>query len=323
MSIYTDSDILTAADLVDLDSEVLEVAAAGNTPVSIDDKIREAWDECADTLLAHMQSFGGVVNMLVGAGVQMATLLTNYGMGVSRSRIWLSQVVVDEPYANRMSPLKRWMAYQALAMFYRDAAERVAHDRYDLKRERYEKDGARAWGRCQGRGLPVVLQPLPAPGSIHEFNSGTWGTSNVSSVVSGGATGGTFVVVVTWVDSSKYSSSTSKGNGESGPSGLATPAAVTAGHALHIDITSLVPPNGRPYQSGTFANGILAMLTATHWNVYAGPLGSTLTLQNANPIPVATKTYTLAGDPTSTGAVLAPGQMPDANYAFLNVLQRA
>jgi len=320
MSLYTDSDLITEADLVDIDSEIRDVAAASN--ISIDAKIREAWEETGSAILAKMEAFGGSVNILVGAGVQMATLLTNYGMGVARSRVWLSQIIADESYAGMTSPLKRWLAYEALPRFYRDASERVNADRYDRKRDRFEQDAKLSAGRLKQRGLPLVLQPLPAPGALHEMNSGTFGEANLSQAAAVGLTGGNFAVAITWVDSSKYVSSSMKGNGESGPS---TPAGinVAADNAIAVSIASLNPPNGKPYQSGTFADGILAMLTATHWNIYAGNVSETLTLQNATPIPVGTKTYTLPSDPTSSGAFLAPGQTPDARYAFLNVVQRA
>jgi hypothetical protein len=117
-------------------------------------------------------------------------------------------------------------------------------------------------------------------------------------------------------------SQTNKGNAESGPSVTLT-LTVAPGHALVVGIAALTPPTGKPYQSGTFADGILAGLNATGWNIYAGPTGGTLCLQNATPIAVGTLTFTLPSDPTATGPTLQPGQVPDANYAFLNVLQRA
>lgn len=322
MGLYTDSDVIGSSDLLNLDVEINDVAAAESITLTGDTGVvRQAWNEAADGLFEKMDSFGGSVNLLVGAGVQMATLLTNYGMGVSRSRIFLSQIVVDDGYAARTSPVRRWLTYAALTLFYRDASARFDKDRYERKRARFESDAKTAWRRLSAKGLPIVLQPLPCPGAIHERNSGTWSASNLSSVVTGGAAGGTFDVVVSWVDQSKYVSQSSKGNAESGPSAIAN-LTVAAGRSLSVSIASLIPPNGKPYQSGTFADGILAMLNATGWNIYAGPSGGTLRLQNASPIPIATQSYALPGDPLVTGAILGPGQYPDANYAFLNTLNR-
>jgi hypothetical protein len=323
VSLFTDSDIIADADLTALDSEVELVAAACDPAIDTSQMIRTAWDETADRIFEKMDSFGGSVNLLVGAGVQMATLLTNYGMGVSRSRIFLTQVLADDGYANRTSMLRRYLTYKALEAFYRDAAERLTtSDRYDRKRARFEKESALAWRRFSSKGLPIVLTPLPCPGALHEIGSGTWGGGNVSAVAAGGAIGGIWDVAITWVDQSLYQTPATKFNAESGPSALASSITTIAAHALSVSIAGLKSPNGKSFQSGTFADGILAMLNATGWNVYAGPTGGQLTLQNAAPIAVATLTYALAGDPTATGAPLGQGQTPDANYAFINAMQR-
>jgi hypothetical protein len=39
-------------------------------------------------------------------------------------------------------------------------------------------------------------------------------------------------------------------------------------------------------------------------------------------VPVGTSSYTLAAAPVLAGAVLDPGQVPDTNFTFQNVLQR-
>src|SRR5579885_2529618 len=89
VSLYTDSDIITLDNLAVLDSEVRDVAESQD--INVSSVCSQAWDECAAAILERMDSFGGYVNLLAGAGVQMATLLTNYGMGISRSRAFLSQ----------------------------------------------------------------------------------------------------------------------------------------------------------------------------------------------------------------------------------------
>jgi hypothetical protein len=72
------------------------------------------------------------------------------------------------------------------------------------------------------------------------------------------------------------------------------------------------------------SDGVYSPLQATHWNVYVGRDGDqNLWLQNANPIPVGTQSFTLPNAPLLSGNALISGQSEDFNYAFQNVLSRA
>jgi len=317
VALYTDSDVITPELLTNLDSEITSVASVQSIDVS--GICHQAWDECADALFERMDSFGGYVNLLAGAGIQMATLLTNYGMGVSRSRFFLGQVIVTDPSANRLPPLARWMVYRALVLFYRDASARLGKDRYESKLQRFQADERCHAASLWRKGLPIVLQPLPCPGALHEFNAGTWDASNLSAVSGGSSPQALYDIAITWVDQTRYVSPVSKQNCESGPSAVLT-FTLPLNELIEVSIASLNPPNGKPYGSSTFADGVLSPLIASGWNVYAAPTGGTPMLQNATPVPIATPTFTFFPAP---GAALDPGQLPDANYAFENVLQRA
>lgn len=321
MALLTDSDFLTVEMLEALEPEVREVAESSSIAIDGENSIiRSAWDECSDQLLEHMDSFGGYINL---AGAPQMGTMGSYGLGVSRPRVFLSQIVATESeYANRVPVLQRWMLYRALQLLYRTASQRTVHDRYQAKADEYAAETKTRWRSLWVKGLPIVIQPLAAPGAIHEFDSGSWSAANVSAVASGSSSAETYEIAITWVDGSRYVSQENRGNAESGPSEKIT-FAVPANNVLRLDITSLNPPTGKRPEATWLANGVLSPLAASGWNVYAGKLGATLKLQNASPIPVATKTYQFAGAPTSSGAALRMGQVPDANFAFERVLHRA
>src|SRR3954447_10610901 len=153
--LLTDSDFITAEMLAVLEPEVREVAGTQSITLEGDSSIiRSAWDECADQLLEHMDSFGGYVN-LAGMGAQVGTLLS-YGLGVRRPRVFLSQVVATEAhYARRVPVVQRWMLYRALYLLYRTASQRTVHDRYQMKADEYAKESKTHWRSLWVKGLPI------------------------------------------------------------------------------------------------------------------------------------------------------------------------
>ena len=316
MSLYTDSDILTESDLLAIDPEVSTVADAEGIVVSGSGSIiSQAWDECADKILAAVQSFSGDLFAWPG---QITAL--NY-LGASRPRLKLTQIVWTASYANRNSPIRRWMIYRALYLFYRAASGRRETDRYERKRDQFEQEGKMHWRTLFRYGLPMVSKPLSAPGATHELNAGTWGASNVTAVAGGASSAPvTYDVAITWVDTTQYASPTNTQNAESGPSATQT-ITVPAAEVLQVSIASLIPPGTLPDQAGT-ADGIMIGLNASGWNIYAGPTGGTLYLQNSSPIPTATQTYAFAGPPVATGAAMTNGQVPNVNYTFQTMLNR-
>lgn len=304
--LFTDTDLLSTADLVALDPEVPEVAAAEGIIVEGDGSIlRQAWDECADEILGRMEAFGG--RLVTGGGGQV-------------SRVALSQIVATDAYARKLSVLQRWVLYRALVLFFRAATSRALNDRHALKMAQYMADAANQWKALWRRGLPVVWQPLPCPGALHEWNAGDWGVSNVDSVPGGSAAEMTVLVAVTWVDSSSYQSDSARGNAESGPSQLVAYGLLT-NERLMVSIDGLRPPDGSP---ATRQPGEMAYSTrqATGWNVYAGLAEGPLYLQNAAPLPLSQLDYTLAGAPLLSGPTMERGQHPDVHVRWQNVLQR-
>ncbi|MBX9601250.1 MAG: hypothetical protein K2X35_09605 [Bryobacteraceae bacterium] len=308
--LFTDDDLLTAEALTSVDPEVPEVAAAEGIAVEGENSIiRGAWEECANAVLAKMEQFGGGLEATSG------------GLGYTRSRVHLTQIVASDAYPRKLSALQRWMLYEALQMFYRAATNRTVSDRYEEKRKRFAADAEKHWRRLTAFGLPVVTEPLPCPGALHEHNAGSWGAANLGGVAGGNQAATTYEVAITWVDGSRYQSAAAKGNGESGGSRLV---AFTVGvnQLLRIDITSLAPPTAGNQYRWESSDGAVRLLNPTHWNVYAGTPDGPLWLQNAQPIAAGVKVHTLAGAPALSGTPLDPGQRPDARYTFRPILQR-
>lgn len=316
MSLYTDSDILTQNDLLCVDPAVSDVAdAEGITVEGAGSIIELAWDQCADALLANMQSFSGDLFAWPG---QITAL--NY-LGASRPRVRLNQIIWTASYSDRNSPLRRWMIYRALVLFYDAAINRRETDKYVRKVQQYEQASKGAWSNLYITGLPYVSMPLDCPGATHALTAGTWGASNVTTVAGGSAPSPvSYDVVITYVDTTRYISPTNTQNAESGPSATVT-LTVAADTVISVGIASLIPPGTLPDQSGT-ADGVLVPLVAGGWNVYAGAAGQTLYLQNSSPIPIATQSHTFSGAPVLSGNMLTAGQYPNVNYTFQKLINR-
>lgn len=305
--LYTDSDLLTANDLAALDPEVPLVAAAEG--ITVEAAISEAWQECADEMLARMDAFGGGTLY----SIDPATYTVGWGgvVGASRSRVFLSQIVASDAYDEKLSPLQRWLQARALAIFYEAAGNRTVSDRYTAKADRYLNAAKRRWLMLATAGLPIVSSPLPCPGALHERGA-------VGAVVASGVAGGSAPAAVSYDVAVTYMAAD---NTESGPGAIA-PVTVGASQVLRVDISSLSWPTVA-YASGT-ANGTLPLRTPAGWLVYAGLAGSgILYRQTLVALPIATKTYTLSAAPTTIGALLTPGQRPELNLAFQATLQRA
>ena len=315
MALLVDDDHITTADLLAIDPEVSDIADAEGITVEGDGGIvRQAWDECADKLTEATQTYAGEL-------VAWPGLFTNLGfIGASRARVQMTQIVVSAPYGRRASPLRRWMIYAALVLFYRAASNRRTSDRYESKHDRMADEIRRRWRALFASGLPVVLQPLPAPGAIHEQGAGDFDAlTALSFAASTGAAGGNLDVAITWV-AAQYVSQDNKQNAESGPSKILT-VEVPTDKALTVSIAGLVPPGSQSYQGGT-ADGLNQRRTATGWNVYVGAAGGTLYLQNSTPISLSATTYNVAATPVSTGYVMGTGQYPDFNLTFQNTIGR-
>ncbi|WP_321471144.1 hypothetical protein [uncultured Paludibaculum sp.] len=316
--LWTDADFVTADDLTSMDNEVLAVAAAENIVLdgsSGNGVINRATEEAGDSLLKHMREFGGA---LYGDGSvspnHYAAIMNTGSPQAVRSRVLLSQIVVSGPVQKRWTPLKRWVVYWALMMFYRDAANRTQNDRYADKANAYRiaLHGS-YWAAAREAGLPIVRNPLPCPGAVYEPESGIWGPGNVSVVSGAGTVSGPVDVAITYVDASRE-------NGESYPSARVT-VDLQPGTVLKVDISSLTPPTGKQPAS-TRAQAIVPYATATHWRVYAGESGGPLYQQEGLPLDIGTLSYTFTGDPLTGGVAAGTGQYPELYQAFQNWNQR-
>ena len=353
--IWTDGLFISVNDLQRVDSEVQQVATAekinliGNFGI-----IRGGIEAAGQEMTKMMVAFGGYLSS-GDISPNHTSAVLNIGLGNSvRSKALLSQIVVSGLSSFSWNHVKEWVVHWVLQTFYRDAFNRTVKDRYEAKMRYYKSEiDRRLRPSIMGLGIPMIIQPLAAPAALFErspvdylgsLNSpygnnawttpGTFGNANLSSVNSVGTSGGSFTVVVTYVnqgmmqqtgqflpDSTKYVSSSKNGNAESAGSPLAS-ITVPAGSAMQVSIASLYPPNGLQ-DPATRLLCVTLPLAATGWNVYAGPINGTLTLQNNAPISIFTKTFMFPGDPTTTGVPLGTGQYDDRKLSLNPTRQRA
>lgn len=321
--LFTDAHIVIAADLARIESEIPAVATTEE--INTSDLIALTESEFAQYLVNKMQSYSGYVgpySLPYGSSIAVTGML---GQASNRGRNTLSQVVVsDSEYSVLWSPLKTLLVYECVANFYRAASSRRDKDRYEEKRDDYRKEIQNKYRpRFVKHGVGIVYRPFYCPGSLLEVGAGTWSAATSLSTVSMGPTDGStpkLDIVVSWIDSSLYLSAANKQNGESGPSPIAT-VSVLSGDQAVVSIANLVAPNGSA-RASALGNLLVNPLNATGWNVYAGPHGGTLTRQNASPIPYATKTYTLAITPSTTGEVVGTGQNADYTVPLPDIAMR-
>lgn len=330
MSLYVDQDFVTANGLGVIDPEVQSMGRNyGLTLEGPGSIIRRSIEECGNDLTARFQSFSGI---LMGLGVSAAhveAVLYTLTGPTQRPRVMLNNVVVTEPNQTKTYML-RWFEYAACTAVFRAAYHRKLEDKYEKKMLLYREEQNKAWRVIESNGLPVVLQPMAAPGAIREPNSGVWGSENVTAGGSGSTeTGQAYDVVITYVSTASatlnggnYISPTQKNNSEGGPSTRVT-IAPAAGQILTVSIASLNPPNGTVSGLIGTADAIYTPMNATGWNVYIGLQDATLYLQNATPIPIATKTWTAPDAPVLSGNPLLAGQAADRNYTWQNTVTRA
>ena len=322
--IFTDSDIISLDSLTQLDSEVSAAAKAAKPPILIEGPgsiCEQAWQECGRRILQAMQSYVSYPAQ-TGMPATHIAAVTNVGVPArTQARTRLNQIVATESqYGGVKSQMELWLAYHALYLFFRDVSARVDKDRYQEKMERYDDVAYKFWKGLRCEGLPMVYQPMEAPGAKHGLKPGTWGTANLSLVGGSGTLTTQIQVAITYCDAGRgYQSQRINGNAESAPSTLAS-ITLEASKVLHVDISSLNPPTGQMDQVG-LSQGAWTPLNATHWNLWVGNGSGPLYLQQEL-IPIATKTATLAGDPVFSGSPVGNGQYPDLNLVFMNIAMR-
>ena len=323
----TDSIFIAENDLLRIDSEVTAVAASESITLAGDNGLlRGAVEEASNELMKRIISFGGYLNAGDLTANHLAAVL-NVGIGNSvRQKVGLQQVVVSGDVPGQWNWIKQWTVFWALKTFYRSAFSRVGDDRYKNKLDFYKDEIQRNIApNLSGLGIPIVIRPLSRPGAFFERDAGTWDSGNVSMISGPGTTATPSCdVAVTFCDMSQanfYVSLAQRNNSESEPSDVAT-ISTEDGKVIGVDISTLNPPTGAQHPSQVMVV-VVSPLKATHWNVYVGCAGGALYAQNSSPIPIATKTFTLPGDPVFSGQTAGLGQYPDRRLSVVPTRQRA
>jgi hypothetical protein len=320
--LFTDGDFINSADLILIDSQVASTAMAEK--IQVDGGITTtACQEIGQRILSKSIGFAGTLPPFVAPWSQTAAALNLVGPSSQRPRISLSQIVTSTPYPGQWSAIKRATAYLGLVRFYEQAYHRKMEDRYEarmnLHTDNYNK---RHWPAFWNQGTPIINQPMARPGAQYEPGVGIWGSGAVATVAGTNALALTsYDVAITWVDQRFWLSSTVKGNGESAPASTLTISVATA-QVIQISITGLNGPQGQTPATIAQGQGLYTPLTASGWNVYVGVQDGPLYLQNATPVPYATKTYTLAGAPVLSGAIADDGQVFNTSFTMQNILNR-
>jgi hypothetical protein len=329
LMLFTDADIVSAADLQRLDPECGEVLANVDqsdavVPLEGSGSICElATSEASSIIQAVNQSFSSGYSTPGISSVHLSWV-NNTGMyqGSSQPRCKMSQIVVHNvDYGTSWSTLKHWVAHLALMILYRTVAARKTEDRYVTKMIMNQTAAAEKWNQLMTVGLPVVQVPFPAPGAKMWPDAGTFSAANVTAVVAPTTAGGAKRVAICWVDGTRYNATLAdRGDAESGPSAI-VPITVPSNSVVSVSIASLNPPDGTNPPTG-FSQGFTGSIKATAWNLFVGAAAGPMYLQNATPIPVATLTYALPGDPV-VGKPMRNGQNPLRNLLFMpNQIQR-
>ncbi len=326
--LWTDKIFVSVDDLLRMDSEVSLISAAEQiTLIGDNGLIRGAVEEASNELQKLIISFGGYLNSGDLSANHLAAVL-NVGIGNSvRQKATLDQICVSGDTQQSWNWIKQWTVFWVLRIFYRNAFNRTVNDRYEKKMNFYKEELQRRVGPTLfGLGVPIVLRPLFAPASYFTRDAGTWDWTNVSLVSGSGTLDNTVSVdvAVTFVDMSAanlYVSPAKINNAESNASDVITQALDT-GKVLEVDITSLNPPTGTQNPAQVLVT-VVAPLKATHWNMYVGKTGKTLYLQNPAPIPIATTSHVLPGDPVFSGYRMGLGQYADRRLSLVPMRQRA
>jgi len=319
--LWTDRDFVTKQDLASLDWEINDVCEDEKVTIEGDTGvIRRGLEEAASELTRKLTIFDSYRGT-AGNGVSSNHHAAVFNVGGSPTqtlKVGLDQIVVSGRSEASWTALKNWAVHQVLLRFYRVMRSRVNDDRYLAKYDSMKQlcDNS-LWPTAKKLGLPVVSEPMPAPGSSLTDPMGSF---SVSAVAGSGTLAKEFDVVITYIGA-KYVSPTNKRNSESCPS-VRVRVAVDTSKVVSVDVTGLTFPVGtRPAAIANQAGN--AVGTATGWNVYVGNVDGKMYLQNATPIVPATKTYALAADPTTSGAVVDQGQNPESFLTIDEVLLRA
>lgn len=317
--LWTDRDFVNTADLLSIDPEVSEIASSENIVLEGSNSVcRRGIEEAGSFLERKLVNFGSLASSGDLSLSHLAAVHNTGGHSTQRRKFSLEQVVISGRNAEYWSEIKTWATINVLCATYRTAMNRASNDRYEHKYDRFGRMlREQSWPTVKKLGIPVLNQPLPSPEATQGFNPGSFSVTDVS----GSGTAGEWFVAVTYVDLTKYVSSSNPVNGESHPS-LEKTVTTASNEVIRVDITNLNPPTG-VLQNEARARGFSISRKATHWNVYAGPTPSSMTLQNSSPLSLDVKTYTLTGNPSTTGKITGLGQYPESYLTIMDSIQRS
>lgn len=337
MALFTDSHVTSPALCLGLDPEAETVLSSGKKPgqniLTLEAVCEQAWSEARSKLEAALATFSTYIG-LMGMQAHLSAVFNTggyYGNG-TRAKLRLSQIVTqDTYYAESLSPIERWVTYEALRLLFQTMANRLdskekSGDRYEKKRAFYQSQSEKQWRQIASQGMPFVLSYLSRPAALHDLNTGIWDNTALSlAAIDGQVTPYMEPVnlrlAITYV-SDTYLSQASKNNGESAPSEELT-ILVPPGQFLTVSIASLNPPSVANVPQVGISQGAAPRMNAIGWNIYASDQNGPLWLQNAAVIPIAMQSYTLTQF-VRGGYAMDRGQSPFAggNLILGNTIQR-
>lgn len=328
--LWVDEDFVTVDDLVAMDPEVPDVAVTERITLDGPGGVIRRAKSMAEQTLSRFMSFANFSpNDLTFRDVNFPITAPEFRYNYAG----FAQLVISGESWSHWSSLKNFVVAKTLIEFYRMASNKNA-DRYSDRHEGMQDQLTKEfWPNFKRRGLPIIFNPLPAPGAIME-RAGTFGLFQGSVSLVAGA--GTLAVpqgtdfAVTWVGS-RYANPTapmfdekSKNNQESGRSARVN-IQLQAGEVAKVSILGLDYPNGNQPEftksSCRYSPGV-----AVGWNVWAGdpndPDKIMYRQNTAGPIPIATTFWTLPGDPVLSGEQLGLGQFEQVVLEVRSQLQR-
>ncbi len=290
-----------------LDSELLNIAKTEQLTLEGNNGlIRRAKENSQSALSSFMTTSGINQSDLSLRNVNTPVFLNDRTVQYAG----FAQVLVSGETETNWSLLKQWVAARTLRMIYQAAANRNT-DRYkDRFADVQDQLSTEIWPKFRKFGLPIVINPLPAPGAIME-RAGEFSPGNVTLINGPGTSNDEIDVAITWVSSGE--------NNESYRSRIVS-VTLSSGKVLSVSLNGLIPPDGSQ-PAHTRASCRYATRVAIGWNVYAGRRGGTLYRQNISPISLSSA-YISSGNLNYSGTPVGLGQYADINLVIETNLRR-